>query len=248
LLGGPLLFAENSASQFGGAMNVPRGRVELSRAMFAGNRAGTAGGAIRGGATGNDRFQLGNALIVRNTAPTGGGFSGRTLRLANASVVGNQGGGITIVPLPAGLTIPAGGLQIINSLFVNNSGGNCVAATTVIVDMGQNLQFPGSDCGSGVRLIDPALDTMYVPRPGSPARGAGDPKVCLEDPLIRARDVYGGERPTYQRCAIGAIEHDLESHAVRLLSKRRELPAWAREFLEFLGVLRPRRSTPGNPG
>lgn len=236
LQGGAVLFAGNEASRHGGAIDVPRGLMEIARGTFVDNAAGAAGGAIRSGSTGYDRVQLGNALLVRNRAPSGGAFIGRTLDLTNASVVSNQGGGLSIVPLPTGFTDPPGGVALRNTLLSQNAGGNCTGETASVADEGQNLQFPDAGCGAGIRVADPTLDSMFVPTLGSPARFSGDPKICLEHPLVAARDVYGSERPTYEKCTIGAVEHDLERHAVRLLPNRRELPEKLREFFAFIGV------------
>lgn len=211
--------------------------MEIARVTFVDNTAGIAGGAIRSGSTGYDRVQLGNALLVRNSAPSGGAFIGRTLDLTNASVVSNQGG-LSVAPPPAGLSEPPGGVVLRNTLLSQNAEGNCTGEIDAVVDKGQNLQFPDAGCGAGIRVADPALDSMFVPSLASPARFSGDPKICLEHPLVAARDVYGSERPTYENCAIGAVEQDLERHAVRLLSNRRELSDKLRDFFTFIGVRR----------
>lgn len=233
-----VLFYGNSSSKLGGALHMPRGRAELSRSVFVNNQALIAGGGISSGASGFDRVQLGNALIVRNTSPGGGGFSGRTLELFNSSIIGNQGGGLVIVSLPRGYSGPAGGLSMANTIVARNAGGNCVMPNGFLKDAGHNLQFPGNDCGEGMKQVDPFLDTMYVPSPGSPARFSGDSVVCRENLLVQSLDVYGSQRPTHEVCTIGAVEHDLEHHAIRLLAPQRKLPDRVREFFEFIHVLR----------
>jgi predicted outer membrane repeat protein len=230
---GAVLFSGNSASRFGGGIDVPRGVVEISRGTFVDNSAGEAGGAIRSGPTGHDQVRLGNALIVRNMAPAGGAFHGRTLDIANGSVVANQGG---LEVVPNALGNPPGGITLRNSLLSQNSGGNCVGETSAVTDAGQNLQFPDTGCGLSIPVADPVLDSMFVPRLDSPARFSGDTETCMAHLLVAGRDVYGSERPAHDKCTIGAVEHDLERHAVRLLSRRRELPDRIREFFAFIGV------------
>jgi hypothetical protein len=235
LFGGPLLFADNEATRRGGALDLARGDGDLTRAVFVDNRAGLEGGAIRTGASGLGQLRIGNGLIARNDAPLGGGALVRALDLTNGTVVANKGGGLAVVP-PAGAH-GASGVRIKNTIVALNTGGNCTDSG-LIADHEQNLQFPGTDCGSTIPVADPFLDTMFVPYVGSPARFAGDNTTCSEHPLVRARDVYGSARSTTRGCAIGAIEHDLERHAARLLSGRRELPEEIRKFLKILGLQR----------
>ena len=219
---------------------MPRGHAEMARVTFVGNRASVSGGAINGGPTGVERIQLGNGLIVKNIAPLGGGFNGRTLELINSTVADNQGGGINIVPMPSGASA-TGGLLLINSIVSKNMGGNCGGENGSIIAGGPNIQFPDIGCGASIRTVDPLLDMMYVPYTGSPARFAGEQTVCNQHKLVNGQDVYGSDRPTQERCAVGAVEHDLERHAIRLLQRPRELPENVREFFEFLHVSRPKR-------
>lgn len=236
LLGGAVLFARNSASRHGGAIDSPQGVIEIARGTFVDNTAGLAGGAIRSGPTGDDRVLLGNTLFARNKAPTGGAFNGRTLDLTNVSVVANQGG-LDIVALSAGQTDQVGGVTLRNTLLSQNDGGNCVGDVAAVANAGENIQFPDPSCGANIPVADPTLDDMFVPLIGSPARVAGDAATCMQHPLVAGRDVYGSYRPANEKCTIGAVEHDLERHAVRLLAQRRELPDKIRDFFTFLGVL-----------
>jgi predicted outer membrane repeat protein len=254
LLGGPLLFSSNEAVETGGAIHAAVGRIELARAVFVENRAGISGGAILGTHTGSGWVRLGNALFVRNEAPTGGAFFGRMLDLRNSTVVANRGGGVVATPLlpttPSGRTgenLPDLGfandfnIALVNTIIARNDGGNCAMTAGVRLNSrGNNLQYPGVDCGTSIPSADPMLDSYYVPEPASPARGAGQLPICTTDRLVKGRDVYGGTRPESERCAIGAVERSMEKHATRLLRQRRELPESVRRFLERFGVLRRR--------
>jgi hypothetical protein len=87
--------------------------------------------------------------------------------------------------------------------------------------MGYIIQYPGTDCGSGFRSIDPKLDQITYapgmnlqgqpPLPDSPAVDAGDPAACLPeiagetDILGRSRIVDGGHA---KNCDIGAAEYN----------------------------------------
>ena len=239
LAGAPLLFTSNAASVDGGAIYAPFGKIQLGRAIFVKNRAGSSGGAIFGSQSQTSSVALGNALIVQNSALGGGGYFGRKLDLRNSTIAENDGGGL----VQASFTVTPGGvgtIRLVNSIVSGNRRGNCTL-TTVLVGQ-NNLQHPGVDCGSWIRAIDPLLDSFFVPNPQSPARGSGDLDTCRNDALVRGRDVYGAERPAGTAgCTIGAVERDLEQHAVRLLRESRELPDPVRRFLEFLNILRPRR-------
>jgi hypothetical protein len=70
---------------------------------------------------------------------------------------------------------------------------------------------------------------------GSPARFAGDQKACLEHPLVKGRDALSAPRPTHNACAIGAIEHPPENHAIGILRKSEGLPPTVKTFLTLLG-------------
>jgi len=237
--GHALTFVRNVATNSGGAIYAAEGAVHLSRVLFLENGAGTAGAVYGGIMSGDLLLRMGNALVVRTVA--GGALRGSNIELVNSTIADNAGAGITLLPqspLDIPGTVPT--LKLTNTLVLNNAGGNCAPVPTpgTLVDGGSNLQFPGRDCGDAIRAVDPVLDSFYVPVVDSPARFAGNNQVCVEDPLVRARDIFGESRPEGPRCTIGAIERDLHRLAMLSLRRRREGPAQdvARRMFERLGL------------
>jgi predicted outer membrane repeat protein len=238
-------FAGNSAGESGGAIYSNDATIELSRALFVQNEAGSTGGAISLQGLRADRTRLGNVLMVRNTAPLAGGYIGSRIEIANSTLADNTGGAIRMT-LPTGLvSTHAGELRMRNTILLNNNG-NCPPPEdqASVIDEGENIQFPGADCGPTVAETDPGLDSMYVPVPGSPARFAGDNKTCMGHDLVLSKDVLGDSRPQGRRCTIGAIERDLERHALKALRQEREKSPLSplRRYLAILGL--KRYSTP----
>ncbi|MGE0237279.1 MAG: hypothetical protein AB7F09_08205 [Parvibaculaceae bacterium] len=237
-------FAGNTASASGGAIGSLDGTIHLRRAIFVGNQATVAGGAIDAGdGLRRDSTALGSSLVVRNAAPLGGGFRGSSLELVNATVADNGTAGVLLTrPVNGEQGQQPGRLRLKNSIVLNNAGGNCrgEAADAVIEDMGNNLQHPGADCGAGLPSADPQLDTFYVPWHVSPARNAGDNETCIRHDLVAGRDVYGDSRPEGERCTIGAVERDLESHTLVALRKKPfyDLERPLRDILSTLGIER----------
>ena len=212
--GDALLFQANTASDSGGAVYIERGGLSFGRPIFVDNRAQT-GGAVFGGP--RAVVQLANGLMIRNIANEGSAFAGAALRLSNATVSDNRGLALAW-PGAAG----AGSVTIKNSIVSRNTGGNCAPAPApdVIVDAGNNIQFPDASCGAGIRTVDPLLDEFYAPSPLSLARNAGDNAACEAAPVF-ARDVYGEHRPRAERCTIGAVEGDASRFA---LARLRDTP------------------------
>ncbi len=96
-----------------------------------------------------------------------------------------------------------------NSILVS-SGTNCNGSG--IIDGGNNLQFPGGDCGATILVVDPKLAplatnggiTMTMALlPGSPAIGAANSSVCGNS-LVGGIDQRGQTRVT--SCDIGAFQ------------------------------------------
>jgi predicted outer membrane repeat protein len=231
-------FVRNVATNSGGAIYAGEGAVHLSRVLFLENGAGTAG-AVYGGIMSGLPLRMGNALVVRTAA--GDALRGSNIELVNSTIADNAAIGITLLPqspldLPG--TVPT--LKLTNTIVLNNAGGNCspILSPGTLVDGGSNLQFPGRDCGDAIRTADPVLDAFYVPVVDSPARFAGNNQVCVEDPLVRARDIFGESRPEGPRCTIGAIERDLHRLAMLSLRRQREGPGQdvARRMFDRLGL------------
>lgn len=237
---GAVLFAGNQATRFGGALLAGAAPVQLSRVVFVDNRAGVSGGAISASREGQARLRGGNLLIARNESPRGGGLAGTVAQLTNATVVANKGGGLFAEPLHAGPPSRDAAIVLKNTLVAANEGGNCAGDLSVVHDEGHNLQFPRADCGADIPTADPLLDSMFIPMIGSPARLAAQATACLQDPLVKGYDAYGGNRMSGSACSIGAVEEDLQRQAMRLLAPRRpdDLPPRVREFMRFIGVMR----------
>ena len=204
-------FIHNSASANGGAL-FAEGPVLLSRAIFTGNQAGTGGGFAV------DQGTFANAIVARNQAPAAAGGLGTQLRLINSTVADNVGPGLGLQPV-AGAT-----LTLKNTIVLNNSTGNCAAPSAAIIDKGNNLQFPTADCGACVAVIDPKIDSWYVPYATSPVLNAGDDAACSAAPTS-GRDIYGAHRPYLTHCAIGAVEGTLEQPALYVLRQTAQPPA-----------------------
>jgi predicted outer membrane repeat protein len=238
MYGALIRFANNVAESDGGAIAVGDARIALSRSLFVGNTARGEGGAVSAKGFGWTSARFGNILMVRNVAQKGGGYFGGPVDVVNSTLADNVGGGIRLRAPPFFRSRPS--LTIRNTIVLNN-GRNCPDPedNALVVDLGENIQFPGDDCGATITQADPALDSMYVPAMGSPARFAGDNKTCIEHELVAAKDVFGDSRPTGPRCTIGAIERDAERHALHALRSNREMstsPLWC--YLSILGVER----------
>jgi len=242
LVGDAVTFGGNGADQSGGAIYAAHGSVKFSRALFVANRANDEGGAIFSGPMPEDKVRLGNALIVRNAAQSGGGFRASMIELVNSTVADNNGGGFSMRPLSGLAPEASGELKLKNTIVVNNQTGNCGAIPDRMsfMDAGNNIQHPGTDCGPTLPSTDPALDSFYVPLTGSPARFAGDNDTCVQDELVHALDIYSYARPEGSRCTIGAVEGDLERHALRALRRPRDQPLAEplRRLLDGLGIRR----------
>lgn len=232
LVAGPVLFAENSSAQSGGAIYARGGNVLVSRGTFVGNKSST-GGALATG-PGAALVRLGNTLVVRNSAANGGGISATALELRNVTVAENEGGGLTV------FEGPNRGANLANSIVAMNVGGNCTAppdGTSAYTNMGNNVQFPGFECGSAIPSTNPNLDDMFVPTPGSPVRSAGNDQICSNYDLVGGRDVYGAVRPEALHCAIGAVESDLEKQAISIFQRLDQPSVSVTQFLKSIGVI-----------
>jgi predicted outer membrane repeat protein len=238
LEGHVVTFVRNVATNSGGAIYAGEAAVHLGRVLFLDNSADTAG-AVYGGIMSGLPLRMGNALVVRTVG--GDALRGGNIELVNSTIADNAAAGITLLP-QSPLDIPGSfpTLKLVNTLVLRNAGGNCtpIPSPGRLVDGGSNLQFPGRDCGDAIRVIDPVLDSFYVPVVDSPARFAGNNQACVEDPLVRARDIFGESRPEGPRCTIGAIERDLHRLAMLSLRRRREGPGQdvARRMFDRLGL------------
>lgn len=179
--------------------------LTLTRSVLVDNHAGDSGAAL---AAADAETSVGNSIIARNNA-TGAAVTGAKLRLINTVIADNAAPGIQ--------TEPGGTVTLGNSVVLGNNPVNCVSGTAPEV-LGQNMQYPGSECGSQIQATNPGLDGTYAPGLISAARNAGDVGLCISEPTVAGIDLNGQTRVSADRqCAVGAIERDrLDSVATAL--------------------------------
>ncbi len=103
--GGAVAFVRNEASDSGGAIFAPNARIQLSRGVFIGNRAGKVGGAIAALEENDHKVVLANSLLVRNSAPKGSAFWGNRASFVNSTIADNSGTTIWPQDIPFGSTL-----------------------------------------------------------------------------------------------------------------------------------------------
>jgi predicted outer membrane repeat protein len=234
-------FNGNQAVESGGGIYSNGLNLAMASGFFVDNVAGVAGGAIAVGGNDTEDARLGNVVIARNKAPTGGGYYGNHVEFIHSTFADNAGGAIRLRKGRSGAALTVNGhVRLIDTVLVRNGMGCPPAVEAQSVDFaGVNIQFPERDCGSTVLNQDPKLDTMYVPAVDSVARSQGEPKFCLQDPLVHGEDAFGEARLPGQKCTLGAVERDLVRHALVQLRPSRDMD-WgkAAEYLQVLNILR----------
>jgi hypothetical protein len=183
------VFHDNSARETGGAISWGGGPLAISHSLFRGNRA-AAGGALYARPAAGAVPSIVNSLVVEST---GGAIDVPAATILNTTIARNRGHGVVF----------AGGAGVIaNTILDQNSGGNCAGVAAPAVRPG-NIQFGFADC-PGVPVVNPGLDRLYVPSPGSPAAGAGDRAVCHAAPVDGVDFLF--QRRALKRCSSGAYE------------------------------------------
>jgi hypothetical protein len=173
---------------------------------------GKGGFAVGGGMRMISPGRLTNVTISDNIAQGGAGGTGDGGGSNGANGVGS-GGGIDGAP------------TMDNSIVVNNlAGGNCDGTPTASV-ASDNLQWPGTSCGSSMPSHDAALaspasnggptQTMAL-NTGSVAIDAGDDNVCSAAP-VSSVDQRLFTRPVGAHCDIGAFEGTAGTTAARIV-------------------------------
>lgn len=193
-------FLQNQSNIGGGAISATGGLLQITHALFADNHAPGPGGALR--TTESADLVMANTLVVRNHS-TRSTITAGWAALTNVTIADNAAPALQ-------LDGPrAAGSRVSNSLLQRNAGGDCQGVAAGVFQ-GANLQMPGGGC-PGATEQDAFLDLRYVPLPGSPAYGAGDPAVCASAP-VNARDLSFHPRQG-AACTLGAYEGPPLRHA-----------------------------------
>jgi hypothetical protein len=201
-------FAYN-AGELGGGIKWENGSVKIANTLFKGNRADT-GSAIYARGLEVDGSSIANSLIVEETSKSNGSaIDLESASLINVTIARNSSAGIAFSRTGADT-------RIVNTLFSQNSGGNCLGVPQTAIGPG-NLQFGAEDCPE-VQLADPQLDSFYAPDVGSVAAHAGDPKACREPP-IGGYDIIHQSRREGSTCSSGAFEKQPVKPALKTIER-----------------------------
>ena len=221
-------FLGNRAANMGGAIYAIDADLRIARGAFVENHAGVAGGALAVWQQGQRTTELANSLLVRNVAPSGAAFWGNAATLVNTTIADHAQTAVWAQPRSPLPSDPPGTSQEVpirfrNTVLAGGASGPCGAApgAAPYLDLGHNLQHPGTTCGATIASAEPLLGPYYVPLPFSPAREGGDATVCA-DPPINGKDLYGVRRPLSANCAIGAAEGNISHLIARWLRRRKE--------------------------
>jgi predicted outer membrane repeat protein len=229
----------------GGGLSLGGGvRGDLRRVLLLDNVALSDGAALyQSHAVRSGRILLANSIVARNRnqGSVKGALSVTNSDLVHTTVTRNDLG-LALVPVPQmfghGARLFFGLVTLKNSLIVANDAGNCrlFPFNMRIEASAANLQFPTAECSEVIRQEDPKLDDFFIASPGSPARGAGEPRVCNEPP-VESIDLLGERRRMNETCTLGAIEGTFEKQAMRRLANFRspeELPVLLRGLHDLL--------------
>lgn len=198
------LFLRNASRYGGGAIGFSGGLLQVGHALLADNTAVARGGAIW--AVGPGRVVISNAVIVRNRGLDAAVVaSDAVMRLQHVTIAANDAVGVAVTGAAADAA------RIEHSILSANRGGDCVGVPAAAFD-GANLQSPQATCAAGTP-VDPLLDAMFVPLPGSPAYGAGEAQRCRRQP-VDGKDLLFRARGN-QSCTLGAYESPPTQHVDR---------------------------------
>ena len=185
------VFHDNSAQGSGGAIYWAGGQLAISHSLFRGNRAATGGAVFARPPTGA-RLSIANTLIVESG---GAAIDVPAATILNTTLARNNGHGVVFAD-------PAAAAVIGNTIFDQNADGNCAGVAARVLQRG-NIQFGATDC-PGVTVMNPNLDTLYVPALGSAAAVAGDGAICDAAPVDGVDLLF--QRRGAGRCSSGAYE------------------------------------------
>jgi CSLREA domain-containing protein len=182
--GGDGLSSDGTAH--GGGLYAVEAQLALSNVTLSDNRANDGGGGIH--AVGSGNVALSHATVAHNRSATGA--SG--------------------LALASGATATFAGTAIVNLVF-SSSLINC---SGVVANLGGNLQFPGTTCGSGIPTADPLLaplqeeggTTVHPLGPLSPALDAANQNGCPATDQRGVMRPIDGDDDGLAVCDTGAYE------------------------------------------
>ncbi len=212
------IFAGNVATNGGGAINYyhePRqnGGMVIEASVLFGNSA-NIGGAIAAGGSGGaeESLLIVNSTLFGNQAGNSGAlYSRRT----TTSVIASTFAGNRATEYVAGIFNSGGSVAVANTIMSNDLSGAPENCGGTITNLGGNIQFPGSSCGSSITTADPLLAPLaanggatptMLPGQGSPAIDAGAAAQCPDTDqrgIARPADGNGDGTPA---CDSGAVE------------------------------------------
>ncbi len=203
----------NKAGESGGAITTRGFYLDISTSTLNNNDGGKQGGAIYAV---NGLTRLTNSTVSNNSADKGGAITTEKqaiVELTNATLASDKTYTNTTIYNHAG-KITLKNTLIVNYVNSPNCSGNSV------VDGGNNLQFPKSNCGMTIPTKDPLLQALannggptltMALQIGSPAIDTGKNAVCAAGPVYNL-DQRGYSRPNdgnldnIATCDIGAYE------------------------------------------
>ncbi|MFO1306489.1 MAG: DUF11 domain-containing protein [Burkholderiales bacterium] len=230
---------DGGANGMGGALYTEDSLVLRASSFIANNANAGKGGAIASNTRDADPSAIpprlgavvANSTIQGNSADVGAGlyswgqFSSRSIQLVNVTMDGNtastDAGGIRTESIGSG----TGATRLVNTIVSNNTGGASSNCSGNAITGNNNLQFPGSSCGSAPVFVtgDPKLNAPFINppdvltltmslQPGSAASGAGDSSACAAFPVLNLdqRSLVVPIRPAGgANCDIGAYESSM---------------------------------------
>jgi len=201
--------------EFGGAIVWIGGSITVANALFKGNQ-GQSGSAIFARFLETGKSSIANTLVVEGVSKAGGSaIDLDDASLFNVTLAKNTSAGIKFLNSDSGS-------QIVNSIFSDNSGGNCLGISAGTIK-GGNLQFGAKDC-PGVQVADPVLDRFYAPDIGSVAARSGDVSACRAPP-IDGWDIIRQSRRDGPTCSSGAFEKQPVQAAINAAKRKDEAKA-----------------------
>jgi CSLREA domain-containing protein len=203
--------------------------VTITKSTISGNTAARKGGGVgAGGGFGatSGTMTIANSTISGNTAADRAGAllyeENSLVQLINVTISNNASGQVAAVfGDNCSGSCPRGELRVQNTIIANNTGAasaNCATGGgNNLIDLGNNLEFPGTACGfalaSDVRA-NPLLAALannggptqtHGLTAGSPAIDAGKDTVCAASP-VSGVDQRGAARPAGAHCDMGSYE------------------------------------------